>query len=178
MEKIEKKKKEATIKALRGDKGYIYDEESQSGYENKLATDVIKPIDRFNNEEIVARYSNSYIASQFEMQSSQAKNKKDQDRLRKTAMQFRRKEYSFTFKNHNYTYGDSARVQSKCPHCENSSSNGYCWSVEDEAFIGAYKLNEYQMALCFECPLCHEKFFYHQTVDFWNDQIELGRVKG
>jgi len=73
------------------------------------------------------------------------------------------KSFRFVFKGHEYTLRDSARVQSQCPHCGHNSAGGRCWSEDDEGYIGTYKTGKEKM-LCFECPECFEKFFYHGVV--------------
>ena len=68
------------------------------------------------------------------------------------------KNFHFVFKGHEYTLTDSARDQSCCPHCGHQSDDGRCWSKKDKAYIGTH-----EGAVCFECPNCFEKFFYHES---------------
>lgn len=74
------------------------------------------------------------------------------------------KVYEFVFKSHQYTFNDSARNQSLCPHCDRKSK-GFLWNPEEdkEAYLGKKKLNTDIYALCFECPSCFEKFYYHKN---------------
>ena len=73
------------------------------------------------------------------------------------------KSYHFIFKGHEYTVVDSARHQGRCPHCDNKAKDGFMYDAyeDKEAFIGYYKVDEDNYILCFECPKCFEKFYYH-----------------
>lgn len=81
------------------------------------------------------------------------------------------KQFSFVFQGHEYTFEDSARDQSECPHCGQKAVSGMIHPVDDNksgnfAFIGIKKLAEDQHAVCFECLKCLNKLFYHA-----NDQL-------
>ena len=71
--------------------------------------------------------------------------------------------YDFTFKGHDYKFKHSARNQSSCPHCDAKASD-FCWSStkDKEAYIGKKQLTDEMYALCFECPKCFNKFYYHK----------------
>ena len=75
-----------------------------------------------------------------------------------------KKVYDFIFKEHHYTINDSARNQSKCPHCD-YDSRGSMWDRKEDKkdFIGINKISDNQFLYCFECPNCFGKFFYHST---------------
>ena len=87
------------------------------------------------------------------------------------AKKFLNKKYDFIFKGHQFTLKDSARDQTRCPHCNERSSDGNLWKITDKSFIGKHKLNDIEYALCFECPKCFEKFYYHQEIQDVDRQI-------
>lgn len=77
------------------------------------------------------------------------------------------KQFNFMFEGHEYTYADSARDQTECPHCGARSVKGHMIdSIKDDeagtfAFLGFKKLDENQYVLCFECLTCFKHLFYH-----------------
>jgi hypothetical protein len=71
--------------------------------------------------------------------------------------------FNFIFEGHEYVLSDSARNQGECPHCGEQAPDGKFWQTKDKGYIGYKKLADEQFAYCFECPSCHEKFFYHHT---------------
>ena len=75
----------------------------------------------------------------------------------KLIKQIGNKSFNFIFKGHEYTYRDSARDQSRCPHCGNQTADGRCWKEKSAEYIGTTT----DIFVCFECPKCFEKFFYH-----------------
>lgn len=92
------------------------------------------------------------------------------------AKKFFNKQYEFDFNGHHYTYNDNARNQSECPHCGFQSTDNM-WRMKDKAFIGKIKLNDYEYALCFECPKCFEQFYFHNDVYFIEKYAKLGELK-
>jgi hypothetical protein len=76
-----------------------------------------------------------------------------------------KKTFNFVYKGHEYTYNDSARNQSECPHC--GASNGDIRLIDpirdgdDFAFMGYKRLNEDTYAVCFHCQNCFNYLFYH-----------------
>ena len=77
----------------------------------------------------------------------------------------RSKPFGFIYKEHNYTVNDAARDQGECPHCGEKASDGFFWNKERDknSYIGTYSFGGEYVAVCFECPGCFEKFFYHNT---------------
>ena len=74
--------------------------------------------------------------------------------------------FNFEYKEHQYTFKDSARNQSLCPHCGRSSEN-IMYSEKDKGFIGKAHLQDNMYAMCFECPECFKNFFYHKEEEEW-----------
>ncbi len=74
-------------------------------------------------------------------------------------------QFGFVFKGHDYTICDAARNQGRCPHCGKQSSDGFMWddANDREAYVGKYSFGSGNIARCFECPKCFEKFFYHDS---------------
>lgn len=89
----------------------------------------------------------------------------------KTIIQYKEtKVYSFELEGHQYTYIDSARNQSECPHCGKTIYRIDCISpIEDKDkfyFVGVKQLAENQVAMCFQCLECGEYFFYHMDISY------------
>jgi hypothetical protein len=90
---------------------------------------------------------------------------------RKTVEEKCTKVYEFYFQQHQYTYIDSARSQSECPHCGATAGDefGFIDPIKDKDkfyFEGIKKLGEDQVAFCFVCLSCGEHFFYHHKEYF------------
>lgn len=87
------------------------------------------------------------------------------------------KQFEFTFKEHKYTYYDSARDQSRCPHC-NQQTNALRMidpikDIDKFEFIGFKQLSDDECAVCFECLECGNKLFYHQDLIFTQQQLDI-----
>ena len=84
-----------------------------------------------------------------------------------------RKKFEFVFNGHHYKASDSARNQSRCPHCDKRAEGqvGSLWSKKSKAYIGCYNKEIY----CFECPSCFKKFYYHNGLNtlFQKDTNEV-----
>ncbi len=78
-----------------------------------------------------------------------------------------RKQFNFVFDGHEYTYKDSARDQTCCPHCDKRSTmGGMIDPITDVkagafTFLGIKQLDEDQYVLCFDCLNCFGHLFYH-----------------
>lgn len=120
--------------------------------------------DDFNDSddflEKLMKDTNKNIATQLFIQSVKEKDPTQKQVSLDLAKKYIQKEYSFIFKEHEYTFNDSARNQSKCPHCDYSSKSD-CWQKDDDGYIGCKNFNNGILALCFECPNCHENFYFH-----------------
>ena len=108
-------------------------------------------------EDKIEELTNSMMGLRVMEQRAKYSNDKEGEKILKD---MQAKNFHFVFKGHEYTYRDSARDQSHCPHCDEQSNDGYAWKEEDEGYIGTYKDGDTKM-LCFECPKCFKKFFYH-----------------
>jgi len=93
------------------------------------------------------------------------------------AKKFLNKQYDFLYKGHQYTINDSARNQSECPHCSERSPDRYAWKLTDKGFIGKHNLNDIEYALCFECPKCFKKFYYHNEIESVDNMVKRKRGK-
>ena len=70
----------------------------------------------------------------------------------------------FTFMGWKFDYGNSARDQSKCPHCGVSSKRGRAIDEEDEVdfeYMGEKRLNTDYVAHCWKCLKCECRLWYH-----------------
>lgn len=129
---------------------------------NKVVSDIQNRYDRITNEEARTKYSNNYLANEFFIKATMTKDKKERKLWMQTAQDYKNKVFEFVYKGHHYTFLDSARSQSHCPHCDNESKDTF-WSKTDKAFIGEYNFSKTQSAYCFECPKCFKHFFYHRS---------------
>ena len=77
------------------------------------------------------------------------------------------KQYHFVFQGHEYTLNDRAANQGRCPHCNAQSSDHFMFDADGdkECFIGYYKIDDDNCTLCFECPSCFRKFYYHMPIN-------------
>lgn len=118
--------------------------------------------------------SNNNIARQIRLEAMNEKDPYQREILMSLNKQFNNKVFEFVFKGKHYTAQDSARSQSHCPHCDAMGSDGFWNPMSDKkSFVGVKKLGHGNVALCFECPKCFEKFYYHTT----EDSFMLKRMK-
>lgn len=119
-----------------------------------------------NTLEALIKRGNLQIAQSAMMQKLTAKTDEEREAAESILISHVNKQYSFVFEGHEYTFDDSARNQSQCPHCGKKSSDGFAWSnIDDkESYIGTKDFGNGNLALCFQCPDCHEKFYYHSTI--------------
>lgn len=85
---------------------------------------------------------------------------------------FASKKYTFDFKGHHYDFNDSARNQGECPHCSTKAPDGDFWRNTDEGYLGYYDFDNVHLGICFECPNCFEKFYYHHDKDDFLRNLE------
>jgi hypothetical protein len=115
-------------------------------------------------EEQMALETNRNLAKEMFIKKWETKDPGEKEALDNLSKKFANTIYTFDFNGHHYTYNDSARNQSRCPHCDAICKNTL-WNKKDDkkAFIGTAHLNSDIYAHCFECPKCFEKFYYHVT---------------
>ena len=115
--------------------------------------------------ERMTKNANEEIAKRAFIMGFTSKDKGEKEACETLVKEFTSKQFDFVFKGHEYTYKHSARNQSRCPHCDQQSGDGFIWDPkrDKDAYIGTYKQNDIINAICFECPKCFKKFFYHNT---------------
>jgi hypothetical protein len=117
------------------------------------------------DDEQHALQANMQLAKQMFVKKMMAKTDADRVAAETLMRKFRDTQYSFVFNGHQYTYSDSARNQSACPHCDTNSPDCRMWSDKNPAFIGRHDFGTGIYANCFTCPKCHKNFYYHTTRD-------------
>jgi len=153
-------------------KVFMGDAEFQNPKENDGTLNYVTKIDKEWKEED-QKQANLTMAKSIFIQNTMEKDplsKKANEELIKT---FAAKLYSFDYNGHSYTYKDSARNQSMCPHCDLKAPDGSFWRIKDKGYIGYYDFKQGEVAVCFECPECFEKFYYH-----YNKNYVLREIKG
>lgn len=85
---------------------------------------------------------------------------------------FATKMYTFIFEGHQYTFDDSARNQGRCPHCENQAKDGSFFKYKEDGYIGYHDFKQGEVAVCFECQECFEKFYYHYNKEHFLEMIK------
>lgn len=149
-----KKREEEESRATLAERASVFKQGLQSLGENANEDDLMESLTKQANQEISKKL---FIQKWLE---NDPEKKKACDDLLKT---FSNKQFNFVFKGHEYRFKDSARDQGRCPHCEQKAKESM-WNKDKDkdSFIGTYHFGEQFYAECFECPSCHEKFFYHK----------------
>ena len=167
--------KEAMIRANVATSTMFRDKEevAEEVVEEELEKEEGFPIANYQDEELKQKQANLDIAKNIFIANSLEKDPKKKKMNDELLQSFVGKEYSFTYKNHEYTFKDSARNQRECPHCEFKAPDGSFWNERDSAYIGYYDgFKDGNVAVCFECPECFDRFYYH-----YNKNIFKRRVK-
>jgi len=72
--------------------------------------------------------------------------------------------FRFIYKGHEYSYRDSARAINACPHCGFTKPTHDIFEENSDYYLGSKSLDDTFKAVCFECPKCFKKFFYHDRL--------------
>ena len=132
--------------------------------ENKLVIEAEKSFDESLEEQ--QKKFNLKIATKMFINNISEKDKEKKKINNDIINTFAIKIYSFVFKDHQYIFNDSARNQTECPHCGCNAPDGSFWRVIDKGYIGYCDFGTKEVAVCFECPECFEKFYYHYKKNY------------